>query len=115
MNPKRIQLRRSKGWRLPPRTKKVDRTTPWGNPYRVQEYVAYMKRQGVTVTEEEGARACVAAMEGWLTSTQEGRELLALAKRMLRGWNLACWCKSSSACHGNMWIRLVNTGQKRPK
>ena len=33
--PERIQLKRSKGWRMPPNTVKVDRTTRWGNPYRV--------------------------------------------------------------------------------
>src|SRR5690606_3378888 len=31
----RVQLRRSKGWRMPPNTVKVDRTTKWGNPFVV--------------------------------------------------------------------------------
>jgi len=30
----RIQLSRAKGWRMPPNTVKVDRTTKWGNPFR---------------------------------------------------------------------------------
>src|SRR6185437_10944534 len=33
MKPTRVQLRRTKGWRLPPNTVKVDRSTPWGNPF----------------------------------------------------------------------------------
>lgn len=33
--PERIQLRRTKGWRMPPDTVKVDRTTKWGNPFVV--------------------------------------------------------------------------------
>jgi hypothetical protein len=32
--PKRIQRRRTKGWRLPPNTVIVSRPTKWGNPYR---------------------------------------------------------------------------------
>ena len=32
--PRRVQLRRSKGWTMPPDTVKVDRTTRWGNPGR---------------------------------------------------------------------------------
>jgi hypothetical protein len=33
--PKRIQLRRTKGWRMPEGAVKVDRTTRWGNPFRL--------------------------------------------------------------------------------
>ena len=35
--PARIQLRRAKGWRMPENTVKVDRSTPWGNPFKVGE------------------------------------------------------------------------------
>lgn len=34
--PKRIQLKRTKGWKMPPNTVKVDRTTKWGNPFYVR-------------------------------------------------------------------------------
>jgi hypothetical protein len=30
--PERIQLQRKRGWRMPPNTLKVDRSTRWGNP-----------------------------------------------------------------------------------
>src|SRR5690606_7826441 len=30
----RVQLSRRKGWRMPPNTVKVDRSTRWGNPYQ---------------------------------------------------------------------------------
>src|SRR5690606_13010392 len=33
--PTRIQLSRRKGWRMPPDTVKVDRSTRWGNPFVV--------------------------------------------------------------------------------
>jgi hypothetical protein len=33
--PHRVQLRRTKGWRMPPDTVKVDRSTIWGNPFVV--------------------------------------------------------------------------------
>ena len=35
--PERIQLRRTKGWRMPPNTVKVDRTTRWGNPFTISD------------------------------------------------------------------------------
>src|SRR5215470_5690297 len=31
--PNRVQLQRVKGWRMPPNTRKVDRTTVFGNPF----------------------------------------------------------------------------------
>ena len=33
--PRRVQLSRAKGWRMPPNTVKVDRTTKWGNPFKI--------------------------------------------------------------------------------
>lgn len=35
MNPHRVQLRRTKGWRKPPDTVVVARPSKWGNPFRV--------------------------------------------------------------------------------
>ena len=32
-----VQLRRAKGWRMPPNTRSVARPGPFGNPYRVQD------------------------------------------------------------------------------
>mgnify|MGYP006332949639 CR=1 FL=1 len=34
--PERIQLRRTKGWRLPEGVVKVDRTTKYGNPFKLK-------------------------------------------------------------------------------
>lgn len=35
MKLQRIQLQRTKGWKLPPNTVVVARPSRWGNPYRV--------------------------------------------------------------------------------
>jgi hypothetical protein len=35
MTPKRIQLSRKKGWKMPPNTLSVARPGPWGNPFKV--------------------------------------------------------------------------------
>lgn len=34
-SPRRVQLSRRKGWRMPPNTVKVSRPTKWGNPHKV--------------------------------------------------------------------------------
>ena len=36
--PHRIQLQRTKGWRMPPNTRKVDRSTRFGNPFEGRMY-----------------------------------------------------------------------------
>ena len=39
-NPKRIQRKRTKGWRMPDNTVYVGRGSKWGNPFTVKEYGA---------------------------------------------------------------------------
>lgn len=34
--PRRIQLRRTKGWRIPPSTVVVARPSMWGNPWKAR-------------------------------------------------------------------------------
>ena len=85
MTPQRIQLKRTKGWRMPPNTVKVDRATRWGNPYR-----------GVDAVEQFDfyARELVKDRPGWLAH--------------LRGKNLACWCKPGEPCHADVLLELAN-------
>jgi len=50
-SPERIQLKRTKGWRMPANTVKVDRTTRWGNPWRPGDpgtvQIAYRERRAI--------------------------------------------------------------------
>lgn len=88
MKPKRIQLSRKKGWKMPPNTIKVDRTTMWGNPFTVAEF------------GREGAIAKYREM-------MESRACLKL-RRDLRGKNLACWCRLDQPCHADVILELAN-------
>ena len=36
-SPHRVQLKRTKGWKMPADTVKIDRTTRWGNPFTVTD------------------------------------------------------------------------------
>ena len=57
--PKRVQLQRGKGWRMPPNTRKVDRSTVFGNPFDTVKYgvddAVRMHREWLTgvITDEE--------------------------------------------------------------
>lgn len=108
MKPHRIQLSRKKGWRMPPNTVKVDRTTKWGNPFIV----------GKHGTTEECVRRFKFLLAGYLCISSgfecaDAQErLLAHAKRhikSLRGKNLACWCQIGKSCHADVLLEIANS------
>lgn len=117
--PIRIQLSRTKGWRMPPNTVKVDRSTIWGNPFTV----AQCREAGWRGSDEQLAARCVEAFRTWLGPHWEvnwmGPESEAARAKILsrlpelRGKNLACWCKISSysgyvPCHADVLLEVAN-------
>ena len=102
--PVRIQLRCTKGWRMPPNTVKVDRATKWGNPFRVGDVKhfgpAYSGRDELIETPEHACRLFRAHMFNLRSAT----ELIA----PLRGKNLACWCPLDAPCHADVLLELAN-------
>ncbi len=99
MKPERIQLSRKKGWRMPPNTVKVDRTTGYGNPFPIAMWSCDSK--------DEAAALSVRAFRGWITSPPQ-QSILDRAQRELRGKNLACWCKPGAPCHADVLLELAN-------
>lgn len=92
--PERIQLSRKAGWRMPENTLKVDRTTRWGNPFKVGEDVPGMPGEPMDAVD-----AChyfqIFTVGHWDLTP-------------LRGKNLACWCPIGSPCHGDVLLELAN-------
>ena len=93
--PKRIQLRRTKGWRKPPGAKSVARPTWWGNPFAVGDF-------GV-----EDRAVAVAKYREWIMASAQGA-YLAKARAQLAGNDLACWCPLDQPCHADVLLELVN-------
>jgi hypothetical protein len=104
--PERIQRRRAKGWRLPNNTVCVDRSTKWGNPFRVipgrsQEYA-------VTLFKHLVLSGLAAIVEDSSVETQESyRKMVASDIGELRGKNLACWCRAGAPCHADVLLWLA--------
>ncbi len=105
MTPKRIQLSRRKGWRMPANTVKIDRTTKWGNPF---------------VIGKDGTRAeCIELYKRFVAGNAAtkrkdvlaSRELVASSAQELRGKNLACWCPMDEPCHADVLLKLANPGK----
>lgn len=127
MTPKRIQLRRTKGFSLQAESAKlnglpavkVTRPGTWGNPFKV----------GMRVMRGDPSRRGPLAMV-WcqcLTDFHDPRLTLletpeqciewyrwliteAIPKDMseLRGKNLACFCPLGTACHADVLLELAN-------
>lgn len=96
MIPQRVQRSRAKGWRLPPGTVCVDRSTCWGNPFKVDLSV--------------GFRA-VDAVDCFDQAIELGSPLLKFRKDelwKLRGKNLACFCPLDQPCHADILLILAN-------
>ncbi|WP_367156173.1 DUF4326 domain-containing protein [Methylomonas sp. HYX-M1] len=91
--PGRVQLRRSKGWRMPPNTVKVDRTTRWGNPY---------------VGSGQHDREQMTRLFAEYCARPEQADFVAAVCTELRGKNLACWCPLDGPCHADVLILLAN-------
>ena len=105
--PKRIQRRRTKGFKLPPNTACVSRPSKFGNPYRVG--IETEDHIGFTVhpkTIQECLDLYRADLE-WhirMTDIHMHDDFL----KELRGVDyIACFCKEDAPCHGDVLIEFL--------
>lgn len=102
--PERVQLRRLKGWRMPPNTVKVDRSTRFGNPWTI----AGAREAGYQGTDAELGEMCVAMFRNGMRARLPACEAIVDNLAELRGRNLACWCGPGQACHADVLLELAN-------
>jgi Domain of unknown function (DUF4326) len=97
--PARFQQSRTKGARKPANGFCVTRRSRFGNPFPVPL---------PKVNKDPAAHAAaVARYREWITSPERA-ELLARARRELRGRDLGCYCKLDFPCHADVLLELVN-------
>jgi hypothetical protein len=115
VKPRRVQLRRTKGWRLPADTVVVTRPGRWGNPFRVGGWfrlTAAGWEEAAKPGESGFTRIVDRAMAvDWFVRWRETRWP---DVSPLRGRNLACWCRPGEPCHAEVLLRWANTGGKEP-
>jgi hypothetical protein len=93
--PRRIQLRRTAGWRKPEGVVVVARPSRWGNPHPFDE-----------ATPEERARV----VELFRRDLDAGRLGFSAddVRRELAGRDLACWCPLDGPCHADVLLEVAN-------
>lgn len=122
--PKRIQLRRTKGWRKPEGAIVVARPTRFGNPFVVGSQCSLsgfdadgMSFDGVsvTMTRSMAVEAYRDLMIGRLDTygSEHPDDLVYVqiwrdALDSLRGRDLACWCPLDQPCHADVLLELAN-------
>lgn len=121
----RIQLKRVKGFCLPPGAVSVARPTKWGNPFTIAGAVA----GGFASTQAEGRGVAVAFFRRWLAdldpaehdvyyiggvgSQPYDRRWMRDHLAELAGKDLACWCPlpaegEPDICHAAVLLEMAN-------
>jgi len=107
--PVRIQLKRTKGWRMPMNTVKVGRPGKWGNQFVIGDHVMHYTKTGVVPLLVKDTATAVDLYRKWLEiQIEQHRHLMLPALNTLRGKNLACWCKPGEPCHADVLLEFAN-------
>jgi hypothetical protein len=105
---KRIQRRRTKGWRMPEGAVYVGRPTQWGNPMEA----AILGQQGAV----DAFKVHIAAYFGWESRmVQRAFYPWPVESSAFENWiaplvgrDLACWCPLDKPCHADVLLELAN-------
>ena len=97
--PKRIQRRRTKGWRTPEGAVYVGRPSKWGNPHRLGDYDADHRDEAAEPVVERFRHDLIVGTLG--VTLWDVRQELA-------GKDLICWCPPDQACHADVLLELAN-------
>lgn len=109
MKPRRIQMRRTKGWRKPEGAIYVGRPSMWGNPWKVVEPPGTLSTPaGVVGLYRHCLRRAIADPD-WHSVAEFPRfRWMAAHLDELRGHDLACWCPLDAPCHADVLLELAN-------
>lgn len=104
--PRRVQLRRTKGWRKPEGAVIVSRPSGWGNPFRVGDvYRFHDPDRGIVLGVVANPEAAVLRFRQFLARHPD---LVAKVREELHGHDLACWCPLDQPCHGDVLLEIAN-------
>lgn len=94
---KRVQRKRTKGWRMPEGATYVGRPGRWGNPHRVGDYWL-----GQPMTARDAVQRFRLMFESF------SKEYQAVELEPLRKRDLVCWCPLDQPCHADVLLELAN-------
>lgn len=92
--PRRLQQKRTKGWRKPPNSVVVSRPSKWGNPFKIDA--------------GHDRAAVVHSFRKWIRGDDPLAVSMRGAAHELRGKDLLCFCPVPGPCHGDILLELAN-------
>jgi len=122
---KRIQRKRTKGWRMPENTVYVGRPTKWGNPFKddvdwvlvnanyrrkvLSPWVVYCNKSDATAAQL--FRLLLFDLNSVEIEEPIREKFKLMRDRImdLRGVDLACWCPLDQPCHADVLLELANS------
>ncbi|QFG09093.1 DUF4326 domain-containing protein [Mycobacterium phage ThulaThula] len=113
MMPKRIQRRRTKGWRMPEGTIYVGRPTKWGNPWVVHVHTlrcAPMHALCPDWVADDRSDATTKYRHSLLYPLIGQPRVPSIddIRYELRGRDLVCWCPLDQPCHADVLLEIAN-------
>ncbi len=120
--PRRLQRKRSRGWRMPVKTRCVSRPSVYGNPYRVELLSGLYLPWRWGVRDFRGVRSILFESSDKGACSRFAVEMFSrwLAEKMeenpgflepLSGYDLACYCAPDEVCHADVLLHLANPGK----
>jgi hypothetical protein len=93
--PRRIQQRRTRGWRKPSGAVAVHRSTRWGN---LHDWQLLGRAEAVDRDRSD-------LYAGRLSFTVDD------VRRELAGRDLMCWCPTGEPCHSDVLLEIANASR----
>jgi hypothetical protein len=125
--PKRVQRKRTAGWRKPEGAVYVGRPTRFANAYRLVHQDAGWAVQfgehggsvGTFDTDIEARRYATEAFRVWIQQPAQA-DALRLFRALLHGRDLMCWCPlpdegQPDHCHARVLLALANHPERMPR
>lgn len=95
---------------MPYHTIKVDRSTRWGNPFKVGGDASFF-----SVALPKAVENNFQAVECFKYYLKTKLIMFSDYCEDLRNMNLACWCKLDEYCHADVLMKVANAKSKREK
>ena len=109
--PKRVQRKRTKGYRIPPNTVYVGRPSKWGNPFIIHKHGPLQPSTRVWAQEHFGSlrpSRYVAITPHLAVDLYIEFVAPKIDFTPLRGKNVCCWCAPGEPCHGDVILERAN-------
>lgn len=108
---KRIQRKRTKGWRQPPNTRYCGRGTIHGNDNRIGEI---NHNTGKPMTREETVQFFRTDIEKHIRIMGEDAFIKKYLLPLMKYENLSCFCPIDKPCHVDVWIEYLDRAEFTP-